>query len=154
MNLRNEGEEGRQGSGEELESEFVDPWRPDLIKFPNFKKAQAIEALLEKGDVLYIPRRWPHHSIGLSRSVSLTENFFSKTNKQVVIPLWESYVRRKIKCEKILGRTLRASDNLLKFCVHGGKLPASLVLKILNAYNEGDNNTSSVENSDANGEED
>ena len=65
--------------------------------------------------------------------MSLTENFFAKCNKHVVIPKWESYVQRKMKCEKILGRTLRASNNLMKYCCHGGKLPATLAMKILQA---------------------
>ena len=119
-------------------SEFVDPLRPDLIKFPNFKQAAAIEGHLEKGEqasprgvprtvaerveiegavsdvrdfclppslflvaageILYIPRRWPHHAVGCSKSVSLTENFFTKCNKDVVIPKWEAYVQRRMKC--------------------------------------------------------
>jgi len=32
------------------EAEFVDPLRPDLIKFPSFKEASPIEGYLEKGE--------------------------------------------------------------------------------------------------------
>ena len=32
------------------EAEFVDPLRPDLIKFPTFKEASPIEGYLEKGE--------------------------------------------------------------------------------------------------------
>ena len=62
------------------------------------------------GEVLYIPRRWPHHAVGLERSVSLTENFFAKCNKRVILPKWEAYVQRRMKCEKILGRSLRGES--------------------------------------------
>ena len=62
------------------------------------------------GEVLYIPRRWPHHAVGLERSVSLTENFFAKCNKRVILPKWEAYVQRRMKCEKILGRSLRGKS--------------------------------------------
>ena len=34
-------------------------------------------------------------------------------------------------CEFILGRCLRASDNVMKFCVHGGELNKSLAASIM-----------------------
>ena len=66
------------------------------------------------GEVLYIPRRWPHHAVGLERSVSLTENFFAKCNKRVILPKWEAYVQRRMKCEKILGRSLRGELSVVR----------------------------------------
>jgi histone arginine demethylase JMJD6 len=36
-----------------------------------------------------------------------------------------AYANRREACEFILGRGLKASDNVMKFCVHGGAVCAS-----------------------------
>ena len=40
-------------------------------------------------------------------------------------------------CEFLLGRGLRASDNIMKFCVHGGELNKSLAASIMGGGNRG-----------------
>jgi hypothetical protein len=59
--------------GQELDHcSMVDVRRPDLARFPQFRKAQAYSVLLEPGDVIYIPRRWWHavHSLDTAISVN------------------------------------------------------------------------------------
>jgi len=45
---------------------------PDLKSFPKFKNARAIEAILNPGDVLYLPPLWFHHVTALSTSISVS----------------------------------------------------------------------------------
>lgn len=58
----------------------------------------------------------------LEDGVSLTTNFLSKQASLKVMPHLEAYIQRRSTCEHILGRRLSASDNLMKFCCHGGRL--------------------------------
>lgn len=46
--------------------------RPNLDLFPNYRRVSAYEALLEPGDLLYVPPLWWHHVEALSASVSLS----------------------------------------------------------------------------------
>ena len=39
----------------------VDLYRPDLERFPRFAQARGVEAILQPGEVLYIPSMWFHH---------------------------------------------------------------------------------------------
>lgn len=53
----------------------VDFDNPDFKKFPNFKKAEGLEAVLKPGDVLYLPSYWFHYfetPPGMDYAVSLT----------------------------------------------------------------------------------
>jgi len=50
----------------------VDFENPDLKEFPSFKYARAIEAILQPGDVLYLPPLWFHHVSALSLSMSVS----------------------------------------------------------------------------------
>jgi jumonji domain-containing protein 7 len=52
----------------------IDPQTPDLEKYPLFKDAEAIEAILGEGDMLYIPIFWFHQAF--ARSVSISTNMF------------------------------------------------------------------------------
>ena len=85
----------------------VDILNPDLQKFPNVVNAQALEANVERGDLLYIPPYWWHHVQSLTETISL--NFwFNPPTKQPdpTYPLSESQVvaiRRNI--EKMLNLT-------------------------------------------------
>lgn len=40
---------------------MVDFERPDLERFPAFQQACALEAVLDPGDILYLPKHWFHH---------------------------------------------------------------------------------------------
>jgi len=44
----------------------------DLKSFPNFKNAVAYDAILEPGDVLYLPPLWFHHVVALTHSMSVS----------------------------------------------------------------------------------
>ena len=39
----------------------VDPLKPDLERFPEYKNASPVRMRLEAGDVLYLPSLWFHH---------------------------------------------------------------------------------------------
>jgi len=56
--------------GQQSQVIFDDP--ESLKKFPKFKDAKAVEAILEPGDVLYLPPLWFHHVTALDMSVSVT----------------------------------------------------------------------------------
>ncbi|KAB0792258.1 hypothetical protein PPYR_14217 [Photinus pyralis] len=50
----------------------VDPYAPDLDKFPKYRGAGAYKCMLEAGDMLYIPLRWWHHVSALEKSFSVS----------------------------------------------------------------------------------
>jgi len=83
----------------------VDILNPDLEKFPKVVNAQAQEAFLEKGDVLYIPPYFWHHVSSLTETISLNFWFNPSPNPpDPTFPLSESQIvaiRRNI--EKMLG---------------------------------------------------
>lgn len=61
----------------------------------------------------------------------------SKVNHKAVFVLLSKYIRRRKTCERILGRPLRARDNLMKFCCHGGQMPAEMARRMLELVNAG-----------------
>lgn len=66
-------------------------------EFPEFEEASAIECILEEGDVVYIPSKWPHYVECLSPSVSLTCNFANVANfKHVLVPYTRWLERRRM----------------------------------------------------------
>jgi len=127
----------------ERDGVFVNPSNPDLTAFPEFHSATAVETILLPGEVIYIPRRWPHYVVGLDDTVSVTINFMSKVNHKAVFVLLSKYIRRRKTCERILGRPLRARDNLMKFCCHGGQMPAEMARRMLELVNAGDSSSES-----------
>ena len=112
---------------------WVDLRAPDAELFPDFAQAVAIETVLEPGEVIYLPRKWPHAVDGLTDTVSLTVNFMCPWSKNYVVPLLRKYAERRAMCEKVLGRSLKANDNAMKFCVHGGSIPLEMAKSILGA---------------------
>ena len=67
----------------------VDLYAPDVARFPRFREAVPLEAVLSPGDVLYIPQYWWHHIENLSHAcVSL--NFWYKDTarpQKITLPL-------------------------------------------------------------------
>ena len=67
----------------------VDLYAPDLARFPRFAEARPFEAVLEPGELLYIPQYWWHHIENLTdECVSL--NFWFKDQQKpqkLVLPL-------------------------------------------------------------------
>jgi hypoxia-inducible factor 1-alpha inhibitor (HIF hydroxylase) len=90
----------------------VDLYAPDLSRFPRFRAARPLEAILQPGEVLYLPQYWWHHIENLDEAcVSL--NFWFKDcakPEKVVLPLSASQhlaMRRNI--EKLVAQKLGAT---------------------------------------------
>ena len=90
----------------------VDLYAPDLSRFPRFRAARPLEAILQPGEVLYLPQYWWHHIENLDEAcVSL--NFWFKDcakPEKVLLPLSASQhlaMRRNI--EKLVAQKLGAS---------------------------------------------
>ena len=99
--------------------------------FPDFAKATPIVAVVAAGETIYIPRGWPHYAVALEAGVSLTVNFLARANRHRVLEKAVAFANRRDACEALLGRAPRASDNLLKFCVHGGSIGTGDAAKIM-----------------------
>ena len=115
---------------------FVSLRDPDLERFPELGKATPVEFVLGPGEIAYIPRRWPHFAVALEPTISVTCNFACKASMRSVLPLAKRYAKRRAMCEDALGRKLRASDNVMKFCVHGGEISRELAAAILGLKNK------------------
>jgi hypothetical protein len=50
----------------------VDVDNPDLEKFPDFRRANPLECVVEAGDLLFLPIFWWHHVYSLELSVSVS----------------------------------------------------------------------------------
>ncbi len=53
----------------------INPFVPDLERFPRFAEAEALEATLCPGDVLLIPKYWWHCVYAVEPSVNLNTRF-------------------------------------------------------------------------------
>jgi len=51
--------------------------------------------------------------------------------QRAVLPTLMKYMERRAMCENILKRPLRGSDNLMKFCCHGGRVPVDAARAIM-----------------------
>ena len=67
------------------DDKWVDLSNPDMARYPEFNRAAPVEFVLEAGEMLYIPRKWPHAAVALEPSLSLSANFLAKCNK-----VWQS----------------------------------------------------------------
>ena len=85
----------------------------------------------EEGETVYIPRKFPHYAVALTHTVSLTVNFLASANRRNVVERCVAYANRRSACEFVLGRQLKASDNVMKFCVHGGDINKTMAASIL-----------------------
>ena len=103
----------------------------DTKRFPKFHKAVPAQTMLRAGEILYIPRRWPHHALATKDSVSLTLNFCPEMAQSKVFKHLMPYMRNRARCQIWMGRTLRANDNLMQLCVHGGTLKYALDLAVI-----------------------
>lgn len=66
--------------GPKLYNGAVNLYAPDLEKHPLLAEARPVEAILEPGDVIFIPAGWAHQVISLSPSISVTVNYVSRSN--------------------------------------------------------------------------
>jgi len=69
----------------ELWASPIDPQNPDLEKYPLFKQAEALEAILSPGEILFIPAFWWHQARSVSTSINV--NMWSFTER--VTEYWD-----------------------------------------------------------------
>lgn len=62
----------------------VNPFYPDLGRFPEFVTAKPLVAIQKPGELMYTPSGWWHAVYNLEDGVSLTENFINQTNIEKV----------------------------------------------------------------------
>jgi len=65
----------------------VDIFNPALDLFPTFGQLQGFDAVVNPGDVLYIPSYWFHHVVSLDESVSVTFWFKAGPSPNLSFPL-------------------------------------------------------------------
>lgn len=61
----------------------VEPWAPDLQRFPKFRRAHAVETTLEPGDLLLIPIGWFHCVFAHDATMSVSYLVFRGANVQL-----------------------------------------------------------------------
>ena len=54
----------------------VDLDKPDYERFPKFRRVLAFEAIVEPGDVLYVPTNWWHHVESSKNNFTVSLNFW------------------------------------------------------------------------------
>lgn len=59
----------------------VDPDSPDYARYPMFREAEARVAVLEAGDMLYIPIFWWHYAVSLDLSISVSRFTYLGQNR-------------------------------------------------------------------------
>ena len=62
----------------------VNPFEPDLIKYPLFANAKPLVCVQNPGDVVYTPSSWWHAVYNEEAGISITENFINETNYEIV----------------------------------------------------------------------
>eukprot|EP00438_Fugacium_kawagutii_P033419 Skav220513 [mRNA] locus=scaffold279:210115:211859:- [translate_table: standard] len=68
---------------------LFDPERPDFLRFPDARKAQAYSVVVEEGETVVLPARWWHWAKSLTPSITLMRNFVNKTNLQDAMNWWD-----------------------------------------------------------------
>jgi Cupin-like domain len=63
---------------DELWSSPIDPQNPDLIKYPLFERTSCLEAVLEPGEILFIPIFWWHQARAITTTINLNMWAFTK----------------------------------------------------------------------------
>ena len=104
---------------DEATGTYVDLHAPDLAKSLRLRHPHRVHAG-GRGRRFTSPQR-PHYAVALDHGVSLTVNFASAANRRGVVDRCVAYANRRDACEHVLGRTLRASDNAMKFCGTAGR---------------------------------
>ncbi len=72
----------------------VDAEQPDLSRFPRFRGAPLLRAVLEPGDLLYIPSMWWHQAHSLTTSIAVNL-WWLRGPKVAVARLAELYMRMR-----------------------------------------------------------
>ncbi|CAG7838647.1 unnamed protein product [Allacma fusca] len=86
---------------------------PDLDRFPKFREAKGVEAIISPGEILYIPMYWWHHVINADDTIAI--NFWHKdgANTPIEYPL-KSYQKVAMvrNIEKMLLQALQDQNDL------------------------------------------
>eukprot|EP00960_Hanusia_phi_P042307 755419-Hanusia_phi.AAC.2 len=80
---------------------------PNKTLFPDQSKAVPAQSILKAGEIIYIPRKWPHHALALSESISLTLNFAPLCVRKSILKHVVPYTRNRARCQ---------------LCIHGGTI--------------------------------
>jgi hypothetical protein len=72
------------GQAEYLYYGQVNPFEPNLIKYPKFINAKPIVCVQNPGDVVFTPSGWWHTVYNEEAGVSITENFVNEINSEMV----------------------------------------------------------------------
>lgn len=70
----------------------VDPVKPNVKKYPKFAAAEAVEVVLNPGDVLFFPGYWAHYTESCTFSVSMTCRFGLADEVYRRKPWWSLFV--------------------------------------------------------------
>jgi lysine-specific demethylase 8 len=81
---------------DELWSSPIDPQQPNLEMFPLFNETNGLEAVLNVGDILFIPAFWWHQALSLSTTINI--NMWLYTNK--IFKFWEQHSAFSCNCTK------------------------------------------------------
>jgi ribosomal protein L16 Arg81 hydroxylase len=74
----------------------VDLMDPDYQQHPHLDNMLVYEAILEPGDVLFIPEGWGHQALNLEWNLMVTTNYVDQHNRDVHLEwmAWSHDVRR------------------------------------------------------------
>jgi [protein]-arginine 3-hydroxylase / protease len=68
------------GDAQNLDGGKANLLQPDLAIVPRLQTAQPYEAIVEPGELIFVPQGWYHHVVSLDASISLSFNFVNQTN--------------------------------------------------------------------------
>lgn len=87
---------------------FVDFSRGDSVAaYPGCEACGCLEAILEPGDVLYVPSNWLHEVIALEDSISVSSNFMGAPRAHLVRPHHDEWLARRAVSREIESVTKR-----------------------------------------------
>lgn len=64
---------------------LVNPFNPDLKKFPYYSQTTPLVCIQEPGEIVFTPSGWWHAVYNIEAGISLTENFVNHTNYKCVL---------------------------------------------------------------------
>ena len=65
---------------EKLYNGLVDPFEPDLERYPLYRDVKRVEFVLEEGDVLFWSAGWWHATLALENSLAVAQNILNEHN--------------------------------------------------------------------------
>lgn len=67
-------------------TQFVDPRRPDLKRFPSWPEVTPVmEDILRPGEIMFTPSGWFHDVLSMTDSISITWNFVHAAKKELFL---------------------------------------------------------------------